>query len=60
METIALISICALCVFVGFFFLERAFRTARFYTPMPRESKRIMVKVGEGWVEVTTRGGEQC
>ena len=59
MEAIALISIWALCVVVGFYFLEKAFRTARFYPPIPREAKRIMVKVGDGWVEVTTRGGEQ-
>ena len=59
MEAIALISICALCVFVGFFFLERAFRTARFYTPMPMEPKTIIKKVNGYIIVTTTRGGEQ-
>ncbi len=59
MEAIALISICALCVFVGFYFLEKAFRTARFYPPMPMEPKTIVKKVNGYIIVTTTRGGEQ-
>jgi hypothetical protein len=60
MEAIALISICALCVVVGFYFLEKAFKTARFYPGQPLEAKRIIVKKVNGHIiTTTTRGGEQ-
>jgi hypothetical protein len=60
MEAIALIEFCVICVFVGFYFLEKAFRTARHYDPQPLEAKRIIVKKVNGHIiTTTTRGGEQ-
>ena len=59
MTALAIISICALFLLVGFWALERAFKTARFYPAQPREAKSIIVKVGGKPVKITTRGGEQ-
>ena len=60
MEYLATYSTIALCVFIAFWALDKAFKTARYYPGQPREAKKIIVKVGGKSVLITTRGGEQC
>ena len=59
MEYLATFSTIALCVFIAFWAMEKAFRTARFYPPMPLEPKTIVKKVNGYIIVTTTRGGEQ-
>ncbi len=61
MTYIATFSTIALCVFIAFWAMEKAFKTARYYPGQPLEAKRIIVKKVNGHIiTTTTRGGEQC